>query len=477
MSMHHDLESTQCIEATARLNKFRQDYYHCLTNRADALFELTDALLCTQSKVTDLAHLSLEPEHHRGYGALYDAINHGHLDTEKFKSRITALPVPTFPRKEDGQQQIVLAVDVSNWLRPDANCTPERSFCHTYARNGQAEMIPGWPYSVIVALQPGASSWTLPLDIRRLVPGEDASAVTAAQIREVMAGLINSGQYRTNDPEVLVVMDAGYDVARLAWLVKDLPVILIARLRSNRVFYAPAGPRRGPSKGRAPRHGAKLALNDPATHQRPTHAAKHHLQRYGHVLVQAFERMHPKLDTRGGIADEYGKPEIIEGTIIGVQVEHLPGVPTPKPLWLWASKPVPEDVDAVDRWWSAYLRRFDLEHTFRFFKQNLGWVKPKLHDPQAADTWSWVVLTAYLLLRLIRPLIAGCRLPWQQIPVHLLALSPGRVQATYRRVCQQLVHPTNPPLASSAGPGRPKGTRNKRKRVVQPIGVAHQKVK
>lgn len=80
----------------------------------------------------------------------------------------------------------------------------------------------------------------------------------------------------------------------------------------------------------------KLALNNPATHQRPTHAAKHQFRRYGHILVQTFKRLPPKLDTRDGIADEHGKPEITEGAIIGVQVEHLPRVPAPKLLWLWA---------------------------------------------------------------------------------------------------------------------------------------------
>ena len=31
---------------------FRRDFYECLTARADALFELTDAVLCTDGPVT-----------------------------------------------------------------------------------------------------------------------------------------------------------------------------------------------------------------------------------------------------------------------------------------------------------------------------------------------------------------------------------------------------------------------------------------
>lgn len=65
-------------------------------------------------------------------------------------------------------------------------------------------------------------------------------------------------------------MDVGYDVTRLAWLLADLPVILLGRLRSDRVFYGPAGKRKGPTKGRPPRHGHRLALPDDTTHGEPT---------------------------------------------------------------------------------------------------------------------------------------------------------------------------------------------------------------
>lgn len=78
----------------------------------------------------------LEPEHHRGHGALHDAINHGRIDPDTLKARIAAVPVAKLPGP-DGRERIVLAVDVSNWLRPDTACSPERAFCHTYAREGR----------------------------------------------------------------------------------------------------------------------------------------------------------------------------------------------------------------------------------------------------------------------------------------------------------------------------------------------------
>jgi hypothetical protein len=61
------------------------------------------------------------------------------------------------PRWRD--RRIVLAADISPWLRPDAACSPDRLFCHVHGRGkGQAQMIPGWPCSFVAALEPGRSS-------------------------------------------------------------------------------------------------------------------------------------------------------------------------------------------------------------------------------------------------------------------------------------------------------------------------------
>ena len=52
-----------------------------------------------------------------------------------------------------------------------------------------------------------------------------------------------------------------------------------------------------------------------------------------------------------------------------------------------------------------------LEHTFRFFKQVLGWTAPKIRDPAAADRWTWLIIAAYAQLRLARPWPRTCGCP------------------------------------------------------------------
>src|SRR5881394_4177056 len=202
------LEDAACVEPRAVLSRFRRDFHACLTARREEIFELADAVLCADGPVRDLAGLSLAPEHRRGHGALYDAVNCGRVDIGRLRRSLAGLPLP---RAADGR--LVLAADVSNWLRPGAATSPERLFCHVYGRGkGQAQMIPGWPYSVIAALEPGRTSWTAVLDAVRLGPDDDVAEVTAAQVRDVITRLIGAGHWQAGDPAILVIFDAGYDV-------------------------------------------------------------------------------------------------------------------------------------------------------------------------------------------------------------------------------------------------------------------------
>jgi hypothetical protein len=186
---------------------FRGELYRCLTRRADALFELADAVLCRPERVHMLAELSLEPECRRGHGAVYDAVNCGEIGFARLRRALAGLPLPAW-----GGGRIRLAVDVSNWLRPDAEASPGRLFCHCYARGGgNAQMIPDWPYSFVVALEPGRTSWTLPLDVVRPGPADDATEVTAAQIGGVVRRLAEAGHWAGGDPEIVAVFDSGYD--------------------------------------------------------------------------------------------------------------------------------------------------------------------------------------------------------------------------------------------------------------------------
>ena len=103
-------------------------------------------MLCADAPVTSLAWLTAE--YQRGHGAKYDAVNHGWLDPRRLRRLLASTPLP---RAADGR--IVLAVDVSNWLRPDAPTGPGLLFCHVYGRGRSADQfIPSRPCSFAAAL-------------------------------------------------------------------------------------------------------------------------------------------------------------------------------------------------------------------------------------------------------------------------------------------------------------------------------------
>jgi hypothetical protein len=454
MSWRENEDEDGADHAMARLAGFRAGLYRSLGMRRDALFKACDALACRPERVHMLAELCLEPECRRGHGGVYDALNSGGIAIARLKRAVDAVPLRPW---DDGR--IRLACDVSNWLRPDAETSPERLFCHTYARGkGNAQLIPGWPYSWIAALEPGRTSWTLPLDAVRLGPADDATEVTAAQLRDVIARLMAAGRWREGDPDIIIVLDAGYDPTRLAWLLADLPADVTGRLRSDRVMHFPAPPlpaRPRSTGGRRPRHGHKLVFSDPATWPEPAAATRTQTSRYGAAEAMAWE-------------DHEGELPVVEGTLIHLEVDHLPGQRNADPVWLWSSRAGTTE-EEVNRAWQAFLRRFDIEHTFRFLKQQLGWTRPRLRSPAAADRWTWLVIACYVQLYLARPLAADIRLPWQQ-PCPPGRLTPARVRRGFRNIRQALPVPASAPKPSRPGPGRPKGSKNRRPATRHDVG-------
>ncbi|MEU3989708.1 NF041680 family putative transposase [Streptomyces platensis] len=440
---------------------FREDFYACLTRRGDTLFELCDAMLCENGPVTSPVDLTLLAEHRRGHGALYDALNCGRIAADRLRRTLAVLPQP-----KAADNRLALAVDVTNWLRPDAPCSPDRLFCHVYGRNGRSsdQFIPGWPYSFVAALETGRTSWCQLLDAVRLGPDDDVAEVTAAQVRRVVTDLIDGGQREPGDADILVVFDAGYDAPRMAYLLDGLPIEVLGRMRADRVMRRPAPSRKefalaNPYGGRYPRHGNEFRFAKPETWGEPDAATMQVTDRYGTAQAIAWDRIHPRLTTRSAWIDHEGELPLLEGTLIRLQVDHLPGGQDPLPLWLWSSK-TGMTSEEVDLRWQAFLRRFDLEHTFRMIKQTLGWARPKLRTPEAADHWTWLVIAAHTQLRLTREAAADLRRPWEK-PTEPARLTPARVRRGFRNLRPHLHCPARAPKPSTPGPGRPVGSKNR----------------
>jgi hypothetical protein len=433
------------MEPSDALHSFRHSLYECLHRRGDALFELADAILAADA-VPSPVHLSLEASHRRSWGSLYAALDRGRIDAQALRRLLARHPLTA-------SETSVYAVDASVWPRCDAECSPERGYYYHPSRHSAGQpIVAGWAYQFIAQLGFVRESWTAPVDVRRVRPAQDGNEVAVEQVK---AFLLRSSE---KGVAPLFVFDAGYDPVKVQRGLEGSPCQILVRLRAGRRFYGDPSLCDPPEHiGRPRRHGPKMKCNDPSTWPEPS--SEHVCEDDGHgtVRVRAWADLHPKVQNHEGRGSR-GPLPIAVGTLVLVEVERLPRGERrrePRVLWLWWHGPEGTEPD-LDLLWRSYVRRFDLEHTFRFLKQSMGWTTPRVRHPEQADRWTWLVVAAYTQLRLARARVADLRLPWER-RYEAGRLTPVRVHRVVSSLLVELGTPAKAPKPCGRSPGRPKG--------------------
>lgn len=284
------------------LDEFRRNLYAVMRRRADALFELTDAIL-TAGHVPSPPHLSLATVHRREWGSLYAALSKGRIDSEAVRELLASNDL-------GAKGTPVYAVDVSPWPRCDAETSPRRGYLYHPSRHSAGQpIVAGWAYQLIARLGFERDSWVTPVDAWRVEPQEVTGKVAAKQVRDLLGRLPNG------EAAPLFVFDAGYDPVRLQLELGECATQILVRLNSGRVFYFdPELPSQRPV-GRPFRHGKKFDCKDPKTWPDPTCEHRCLTEDYGSVRVRAWLGLHPK--TRRA-KERYGSESatVVKGTVV-----------------------------------------------------------------------------------------------------------------------------------------------------------------
>lgn len=417
------------------LQQFRHQLWQTFSRRADALFEMVEALLLAHDPRSPV-ELSNSPAFRRRFSMVYDALRQGELPEEQARALLREAE-PAEALTVGGYA--IYPVDSTPQPRRDAPTLPDRGQVYSTQAGGP---VVGQQHSWLGRVVAQGQSWFAPRDVERIPTTSTPTAIAAAQVLRLAATLAEGVL-------AVVVADSAYaKAAFLAAFVGSPNVAILVRLANNRVLSGPPPPPelnpqtgKRTKKGRPPVHGAKFRLKSPPTPERS--------------LSLTVKDTTARLSLWTGLHFK-SVPQLV-GLVLRVEFLKADGSPKyRRPLWLfWSGTSTVDLADLV----LMYLLRFVCEHFFRFCKQRLGVHCALSTAPTAQHNWLWVVVFAYVQLMLARTLVAAQPHPWDPTPRRdpQRPLTPGQVQAAWAAFSRTLETPAQPPRPSGKGPGREVG--------------------
>jgi DDE superfamily endonuclease len=406
---------------------FRQQMYGCFERSRDALFNLCDALV-SEPQARSLPELSLSAFFQRRWPSVYEALQDGHIDTD----RLRTVFVQTLIESQPTAEPIWLGIDSSGMERLEAESSRDRGMIYVPNMPHATKPVSvGWQFSTLMLLPGQPSSWVGVLDQRRIRSEQSAIGVGIEQLRAVVP-LIKR--------PVIVLADRWYAGGRFVCACRELRCAALIRLKRNRKLYRAAPPRKPRQRGAPCKHGLLFQGTRPET-QGPADAEWEGTDEHGkRVVVSCWTHLH------------FREAPEVEVCVIRVQRDAArDSKRDPRISWfIWTGE---EDVplEQVRPW---YRKRFSHEHGYRFLKQDLLWTRAHLRTPEQVERWSWMVACACNLLLLSKQLGLAVLRPWEstQRPV-----TPQQVRRVMPSILQQLGTPANSPKPRGKSPGWRKG--------------------
>jgi hypothetical protein len=449
------------MKTTKGLTQFRDRLYRSLPGRGDAAMDLIDALSGNQN-ARSVVELSMNPAFRRKWPSVSRTIDrfftpsaalleYGERTKLERRLRRATKDLLEQPRH---RQFWLFGVDGTPNSRPHARCLEDRSWVHQCDPIGWgAPVTIGHQYSLAVAFPERSRredpAWVLPLSSRRVPSHKTANEVGQEQIRAI----IDDPKAPWYEEPAVVLGDSAYSsLPFLGPLGGFENLVVLARVRSNRVFYKPPDPTTRCWFGPA------FRLADPTTWTEPAETSRFCYVTRGGKRIEARVQRFTDLRMRGTRQWKmHQRPfDLLRVVFHDEQGQLLPG----RPMWLMIEGAIRATI-RTDQALAAYLQRFDQEHFHRFCRQRL--LFDAYQTPETEHEENWIMLNglAYSQLFAARHLASALPRPWEpQVDVEpTVPLSPSLVQRDFPRLLRQLGTPARPPKPRNLNPGRRQGER------------------
>ena len=387
-----------------------------------------DAVLTTRN-VYCLADFSLSPLFRRQWSSVYESLQ----DCRPNRNKLMRLYLQKIPMNDS--KYITVGIDHTSVTRLHSPTLKERGYHHQPSAPGKVTI--GQGYSTIAWIPEEKGSWALPIRHERITSFETPIGKAAWQLKQVI---------KHTNKRVLALLDSEYGNASWVNQTGDIEADCLIRIRSNCCLWAEPGQYRG--RGRPRKHGDKFKLNEHSTWWPATETIDLEDTKLGEIKIRKWSKLHFR-----------NSSSVSMNLILVERLSPNKKGSSPKPLWLvWIGDVMPP----LEIIWKKYLRRFAVDHWYRFAKQRLHWTLPALSTPHQCERWSDLMPLMTWQLWLARDLVKDYHLPWQK-PQTLL--TPGRVAQSMLGLLVEIGTPAVSPKPRGKSSGWEKGKkRDKRTR-------------
>lgn len=462
------MDNTDCIK---QLQNFRQAIYESIPVGRDSIMNTLDAL-CGNHNARSVVELTLNPLFQRQYSSLFKALAAFISKQEKKEAeegKETEVRSHRFPREwteaigntlQPPQEQEFWCFGADT--TPVPRCYGDKLKDREYVYQptpvpSQRPLAVGHCFSLVTALPEKSeelgSTWSVPVSMERVTSFESKTAVAQRQIEN----LLDNENLPWHAQKCVIVCDGGYSDTRWFhhWLLWE-NLVVIARCRSNRVFYRQPQAEEQRRRGRPRWYGERFDLKDASTWGEAEQSDTLELTTAkGKVLYVKLQRW-CNLLMRGKQECPMHKYPF---DLLRVEVKDANGEEVyRRPLWLIVFGKQRQHLDAKASY-EFYQKRPGLEHTLRFGKRHL--LMDALQTPEVKREELWVQLSclAYAQLWACRHLAQWLPVPWQKyLPtVKERRINPSMVQRDFVRIISEIGTPAEKIKPRGKSKGRSQG--------------------
>lgn len=458
-------------DQTEKLCKFRNELYQLFPYRADALFNLLDALSASGHQSRSVIELSESPVFSRKYSSITDSIADGlsqvcFSDIERLVFKTTA----------DPDQPTLFFVDATPNPRPFARKLTERSMVHSpNPAPGNKPVCVGHQYSVLTMAPAHQEytdrNWQLPLSVKRVLLDEKANEAAMQQLLDAIELHELDDKLTVNAGDTLY----GTEPCRKAAVGKENLVHLFRLANHRNVYCLPCDEdSKTKGAGRKKVYGRKVQLSNPKTHPQAASVSYKEFTSKRGRRYQAELTLFTDLLFRGS-RDFHAEKHPFNIVRVIVRDQHNNHV-FKRPLWIAVQGKRRHEL-SPDFIYQAYHQRYDIEHYFRFGKQKLLMDKYQTPDARHEENWWKLTALAYVQLFLASKLADSLPRPWEQYLPEFTkdssqsskdVKSPSQTQRCFANILKNIGTPAKEPVPRGKPVGRCAGVAQTR-RQAQPV--------